>query len=1029
MALDPKIIAKLKRDLKELNTIYEKIGETPLSIDFDTATVDDIKLLRDYLSEAKLFVDDLDDGFGGINESIKNIVREWKTGFADPTKEATKSFTKLQGLAQKFSDDAKGVVEMKGKEVKAAAQLIKVERERLKVLQAELTLKAKQLGGVNKLSDAEQTVLANLKSEYKVQEELLGLAEKRVKEEEKIQKAMGLSGAAIQGMAGAFQKIGIKGEFFEGVEGSMREAAKEGGKLNTFLAGAKGLAEGLGAALTDPLVVITMIVKSIKFLVGIFDHVIKLTNQIGQGFGVAGAEAAALKAEIHAAGDANGDMFYFTEELFGAQMSLNQAVGQNLKFNEKNAKTFQDMTLYMGLSTEQAGKLFKLSAESGVPFENIYDNVVGTTQALNEGSGFSMSTADAIDRITNSSASVRFNIKGGTEGLVRAAHTAARLGTTMDEIAAAAKTHLDFESSIAKEIEAEMFLQKDLNLDKLRAAALTGDTETAAKEQARLIRENMGSLKGNVMAQEAFAATLGISTEQLAEQMQKQEELKGLSGEQLEAKLAEQEAMATQGKDAATFDRTMQSAVKQLKAALEPLAKKIGPLFLNMAQALGPTIEAAVNFLSGPLGKIVMGVAGGLLAIKAASSLASGVKKMFGGILERGASPLNPDFVHVVNQTGGGGGMDFLGRTLGKRGLFGGKMFKGLSKVFGGKNTFIGKQLRNLAAMNLKRSSFMNQVVANNKTLSKLVPSMSKLTSKVAPAAGGGTKLLGGLTKTLKVLGPIGAAADMIFGGFTGSSQAGMTAEQQKAAGVEVGISKAKATTLGVLTGGAEKGSMFSGALGIEKGSGGDEALGIAGAAGRGALTGAAIGSVIPVVGTAVGAAVGGIVGTVSEGFKIFSDPNSKLRQGFDSFVSSTSEKLSGWATSAKDSILGFAKSAGSTVSSLASGAKDLASSAYSKVKNVGSNIVGGAKSALKSVGSFFGFADGGVVTSPVAGLVGEAGPEAIIPLNQAQGVLGTGEVVALLKELVSEVRKGGNVYLDGSKVGHVLALQSSQMG
>ena len=1029
MALDPKIIAKLKRDLKELNTIYEKIGETPLSIDFDTATVDDIKLLRDYLSEAKLFVDDLDDGFGGINESIKNIVREWKTGFADPTKEATKSFTKLQGLAQKFSDDAKGVVEMKGKEVKAAAQLIKVERERLKVLQAELTLKAKQLGGVNKLSDAEQTVLANLKSEYKVQEELLGLAEKRVKEEEKIQKAMGLSGAAIQGMAGAFQKIGIKGEFFEGVEGSMREAAKEGGKLNTFLAGAKGLAEGLGAALTDPLVVITMIVKSIKFLVGIFDHVIKLTNQIGQGFGVAGAEAAALKAEIHAAGDANGDMFYFTEELFGAQMSLNQAVGQNLKFNEKNAKTFQDMTLYMGLSTEQAGKLFKLSAESGVPFENIYDNVVGTTQALNEGSGFSMSTADAIDRITNSSASVRFNIKGGTEGLVRAAHTAARLGTTMDEIAAASKTHLDFESSIAKEIEAEMFLQKDLNLDKLRAAALTGDTETAAKEQARLIRENMGSLKGNVMAQEAFAATLGISTEQLAEQMQKQEELKGLSGEQLEAKLAEQEAMATQGKDAATFDRTMQSAVKQLKAALEPLAKKIGPLFLNMAQALGPTIEAAVNFLSGPLGKIVMGVAGGLLAIKAASGLVSGVKKMFGGFFEKG-SMANPMYTYNINEQGGGGGMDFLGRTLGKRGLFGGKMFKGLSKVFGGKNTFVGKQLRNLAAMNLKRSSFMNQVVANNKTLSKLIPSMSKLTSKVAPKAAGGSKLLGGLTKTMKVLGPIGAAADLVLGGFSGSSQAGMTAEEQKAAGVEVGISKAKATTLGVLTGGAEKGSMFSGALGIEKGSAADEGAGIAGAGLRGAGIGAAIGTaILPGVGTAIGAGIGGLVGTVSEGFKVFSDPNSKLRQGFDSFVSSTSEKLSGWATSAKDSILGFAKSAGSTVSSLASGAKDLASSAYSKVKNVGSNIVGGAKSALKSVGSFFGFADGGVVTSPVAGLVGEAGPEAIIPLNQAQGVLGTGEVVALLKELVSEVRKGGNVYLDGSKVGHVLALQSSQMG
>ena len=69
-----------------------------------------------------------------------------------------------------------------------------------------------------------------------------------------------------------------------------------------------------------------------------------------------------------------------------------------------------------------------------------------------------------------------------------------------------------------------------------------------------------------------------------------------------------------------------------------------------------------------------------------------------------------------------------------------------------------------------------------------------------------------------------------------------MSAEEQKAAGVEEGISATKATTLGVLTGGAEKGSMFSESLGIEKGSAGDEAMGIAGAAGRGALTGAGIG-------------------------------------------------------------------------------------------------------------------------------------------------------------------------------------------
>ena len=33
-----------------------------------------------------------------------------------------------------------------------------------------------------------------------------------------------------------------------------------------------------------------------------------------------------------------------------------------------------------------------------------------------------------------------------------------------------------------------MYLQKDLNLDKLRYAALTGDTATAAAEEERLIK-------------------------------------------------------------------------------------------------------------------------------------------------------------------------------------------------------------------------------------------------------------------------------------------------------------------------------------------------------------------------------------------------------------------------------------------------------------------------------------------------------------------------------------------------------------
>tara|TARA_R110002060_G_scaffold25671_1_gene35177 strand:- start:178 stop:579 length:402 start_codon:yes stop_codon:yes gene_type:complete len=121
-------------------------------------------------------------------------------------------------------------------------------------------------------------------------------------------------------------------------------------------------------------------------------------------------------------------------------------------------------------------------------------------------------------------------------------------------------------------------------------------------------------------------------------------------------------------------------------------------------------------------------------------------------------------------------------------------------------------------------------------------------------------------------------------------------------------------------------------------------------------------------------------------------------------------------------------------LSSLASGAKNIASKAWEGIKGVGSSIKDKASSTWKAVkkskyNPVNWFADGGVVTQPVNGIVGEAGPEAIIPLSQAGNMLGSPEVVALLKQILVAVNKGGDVYLDGSKVGHALALQSSQMG
>ena len=64
--------------------------------------------------------------------------------------------------------------------------------------------------------------------------------------------------------------------------------------------------------------------------------------------------------------------------------------------------------------------------------------------------------------------------------------------------------------------------------------------------------------------------------------------------------------------------------------------------------------------------------------------------------------------------------------------------------------------------------------------------------------------------------------------------------------------------------------------------------------------------------------------------------------------------------------------------------------------------------------------ATGGIVTSATNAIVGEAGAEAVVPLN---------EFYAKLDELIIAVKAGGDVYLDGAQVGKQLALSTSKIG
>ena len=72
--------------------------------------------------------------------------------------------------------------------------------------------------------------------------------------------------------------------------------------------------------------------------------------------------------------------------------------------------------------------------------------------------------------------------------------------------------------------------------------------------------------------------------------------------------------------------------------------------------------------------------------------------------------------------------------------------------------------------------------------------------------------------------------------------------------------------------------------------------------------------------------------------------------------------------------------------------------------------------------------ATGGIVTGPTNAIIGEGGePEAVVPLSKANsiGFGGNSETNSLLKELISAVKAGGTVTLDGQKVGQALSISN----
>jgi hypothetical protein len=284
-----------------------------------------------------------------------------------------------------------------------------------------------------------------------------------------------------------------------------------------------------------------------------------------------------------------------------------------------------------------------------------------------------------------------------------------------------------------------------------------------------------------------------------------------------------------------------------------------------------------------------------------------------------------------------------------------------------------------------------------------MMPAVTNAGGAVGGVAKGAGALLG------KLAGPLSLAV----GGLTGAMEA-----------ESAGRTTTEGAVYGALTGGAHKGSFASETLGLQKGGAADEMLGVAGAAGVGAMTGAAIGSVVPVVGTAIGAGVGAVIGAGAELTKVFTAEESGLRDavtGFASSMGSTIMELPGTIGGAFESVGSYlGEGAYSIYESVSGFASNIGSTFTSGIDSVASGITSFATGAATTATSGFGGTakenwDRMVETGP--SVVGAAGQLAGGAGDVLQGNISQGATKAALA-IVEALGAGGQGLMGAAKAG-----------
>ena len=990
-SLDPKQYQQIVALLKQIRRGYSDLGK---SNPFNAKTAKEfVKEMGNADDAIIALVDSLDDVDKQLDEIGKNAKSYYETFIGlngaikkqneslNVTKKATQS---IQGIAEKLKNDQEDLERLDSKALTKLRQKLKIQQSNLRIANKgilldkngiklsdeQLAKRLDELVATKEITTGHADMIMEMGKGAVLMDDMNKRLAERIEKEEKISELNEGINKTFGQAGGILKKVGLDkyGGIFDNMSKNANELTENlydqqeaGNAFNKELAEAhankerldetgvevmddaaiqaevlnKSLVEGAQNFKKEMLLALdVMIFKGIKNSIKEFGE---SREALSKTFALGRDEANSLRENLIGMANTSGEMAFNVGDAHKAIQEFNAEIGGAVKLTQDELKTFSLLSNEFGLTNEQAAVFLKTSKLRGENAEEFTEQLRGQVAVLAAQTGSAVNQQDVFAEIGNISAANRLSMEGQGKSLANAAFQSQKLGLSQAQMESTANSLLDFESSIAAEMEAELMTGKQLNLEDARRAALMNDQEGLAKAIGREIGTAAEFGEYNVLQQNALAKAFGMSRDELAETLETQELLggrfksigdatakynklleEGKSTKEIEVELGSQ-ALADQIAAKAAADRFGDSMTK-LKNKLTPIMDLLG----SILDGINDMIDGAgkISGLFESIGKY-MGILSGIRIFARFKAGLGVLKKMFGFLTK------------IAEKAGGVASMLGVGSKAAEQTVkSGGDVAKGVVSSTASASTKATASAGGGIMGSLK--GFIGGGVSKIGSFFEKLNPVARLKDALKGVLG--KKALGGTLKSLTKRIPV--IGSFIEGIFANSDIKGMIASGESTADINQAIGERVSEGIGSIVG-SVGGMAAIQALNVAPG------LGLA-------LT-----PVAGIAGDWLGRNLGGFIARQvgAEGLgkivrSTFYDEESKAAGIAEDFISRPGQPIQKFR--ADDIIMG------------------------------GTNLTGGGD-------------------------------------NQ--------EVVALLKQLISAVSSGGDVYLDGAKVGKSLALATSNMG